>query len=79
MNKINEQEKYNQRHGNVELTGSYRRGGEKGNGRKGKDQSKNLYEWLMDKERGLTVGERGGLGEGGKREKIGDNYNRKNN
>ena len=69
MNKINEQEKYNQRHGNVELTGGYRRGGEEGNGRKGKDQSKNLYEWLMDKERGLTVGKRGGLGEGGQKGK----------
>ena len=39
-----------QRHGNIEQTGNYRRGGgrrgmEEG---KGRDQLKNMYEWLMD-------------------------------
>ena len=41
--------------------------------RRGRDKSKNMYEWHMDMDNsvGLTVGAGGGLGGGGQRGKIG--------
>ena len=80
INKIKQWAKYNQRHRSMEQTDSGQRGGARGImvERRGRDQTKNMYEWLtdMDNSVGIDCGSGGGMGRIGQRGKYWDSCNR---
>ena len=67
--------KIEQRHGNMEWTDSCRRGGGREEWKKEREGTIQRtcmnVSWTWTTERALTVGERGGLGRGGQKGKVG--------